>query len=192
MTGTRTLERENAHRLLSQCVPSQKQSLLHRSAPPIRDHWFGRLERLSLIFDLKIPSSGDSLHSPGPLCCIESWSSRNAIPAPCGRIGMENIIDHVRGSRQRVALIALEWILTLVSIAWLFLPVLPGVFLIVGGALLLSSRSVSRRRSDKWRVRLPVVDHAIQRFSAWEVKPRLSDLSDAGINSLMVRPGDWN
>jgi uncharacterized membrane protein YbaN (DUF454 family) len=54
---------------------------------------------------------------------------------------MEDVTHKTQTPLQRIARVALGWILTLVGIAELFLPVLPGVFLIVAGALLLSPRS---------------------------------------------------
>jgi len=81
---------------------------------------------------------------------------------------MEDIIDKTQTPLQRIALVALGWILTLVGIAGLFLPVLPGIFLIVAGALMLSRRSPWLRRALKrCRVQFPVLDRAFRRFSTW-------------------------
>jgi len=80
---------------------------------------------------------------------------------------MEDIIDKTRSPLQRIALVALGWILTLVGIAGFFLPVLPGIFLIVAGALLLSPRSAWLQRAEKYRAKFPVLSRAFDQFSAW-------------------------
>ena len=69
---------------------------------------------------------------------------------------------------QRVALVALGWTLALVGIAGLLLPIVPEVFLIVAGALMLSRRSAWLRRGlETCRLRFPVLERAFRRFSVW-------------------------
>ena len=69
---------------------------------------------------------------------------------------------------KRVATLALGWVLVLGGIVALFLPVAPGGFLIVVGALMLSSQYAWLRRAlEKCRVRFPVLERAFRRFSAW-------------------------
>lgn len=80
---------------------------------------------------------------------------------------MEDIIDKTQTPLQRIALLALGWILTLVGILGLFLPILPGVFLIIAGALMLSPRNVWLQRAEKYRAKYPVVDRLFTQFSAW-------------------------
>lgn len=77
---------------------------------------------------------------------------------------MEVIVAKEQNPLERVAL---GWILTLVGILGLFLPIVPGAFLIVAGALMLSPRSAWLLRAQKYRVRFPVLDRAFRRFSAW-------------------------
>ena len=86
---------------------------------------------------------------------------------------MEDIVDKAQSPLQRIALAALGWILTLVGIAGLFLPVLPGIFLIVAGAFLLSPRSVWLQRAEKYRAKFPVLERAFKRFSAWGLRTEL-------------------
>jgi len=80
---------------------------------------------------------------------------------------MEDMVAKTQTPLQRILLISLGWILTLVGIAGLFLPVLPGLFLIVAGALMLCPRSVWPQRAEKYRARFPALDRALTRFSAW-------------------------
>jgi hypothetical protein len=80
---------------------------------------------------------------------------------------MEAIVAKAQNQLERVALVALGWILTLVGILGLFLPIVPGAFLIVAGALMLSPRSVWLQRAEKCRARFPVLDRVFRRFSAW-------------------------
>jgi hypothetical protein len=49
---------------------------------------------------------------------------------------MEAIVAKAQNQLERVALVAFGWILTLVGILGLFIPIMPGVFLIVAGALI--------------------------------------------------------
>ena len=107
--------------------------------------------------------------------------SRNAsdvlagIQAPNGRSSMEDMVAKTQTPLQRIALVALGWIVMLVGIAGLFLPVLPGVFLVVAGALLLSPRSAWLRRLDKCRARFLVIDRAFKRFSVWVERAKLRE-----------------
>lgn len=80
---------------------------------------------------------------------------------------MEATVAKAQRQLERVALIALGWILTLVGILGLFLPIVPGALLIVAGALMLSPRTVWLQRAEKCRARFPVLDRAFTRFSAW-------------------------
>src|ERR1035441_393694 len=69
---------------------------------------------------------------------------------------------------QRVAVIALGWVLILLGIAGLVLPIMPGAVLIVVGALMVNPQwAWLRRMLDKCRVRFPVLAPAFRRFSAW-------------------------
>jgi hypothetical protein len=62
---------------------------------------------------------------------------------------------------QRVAVVALGWILMLVGIGGLFLPVVPGAFLIVAGALMLNpQRTWLSRALEKCRMRFPALESA--------------------------------
>ena len=88
---------------------------------------------------------------------------------------MEDMVAKMQTPLQRIALVALGWILTLVGIAGLFLPVLPGVFLVVAGALLLNPRSAWLRRADKCRARFLVIDRAFKRFSVWVERAKLRE-----------------
>jgi hypothetical protein len=87
---------------------------------------------------------------------------------------MEDVINKTKTPLQGIALVALGWILTLVGIAGLFLPIVPGVFLIMAGALMLSPRNAWLQQAEKYRARLPVLDRAFKRFSVWveRAKPR--------------------
>jgi uncharacterized membrane protein YbaN (DUF454 family) len=70
--------------------------------------------------------------------------------------------------RQRVALIALGWILICLGIVGLILPVVPGAVLIVVGVLMANPQCMwLRRMLEKCRVRFPVLAPAFRRFSAW-------------------------
>jgi hypothetical protein len=85
---------------------------------------------------------------------------------------MEAIVAKVQNRLERVALLALGWILTIVGILGLFLPIVPGAFLIVAGALMLSPRNVWLRRAEKCRARFPVLDRVFIRVSAWRDSAR--------------------
>ena len=63
---------------------------------------------------------------------------------------------------------ALGWILVLVGIVGLFLPVVPGAFLIATGALMLNpQRTWLSRALQKCRMRFPALERAFRRFSTW-------------------------
>lgn len=63
---------------------------------------------------------------------------------------------------QRVALVALGWILVLAGIVGLPLPVVPGVVLLLAGVAVLRSQSAWLARVlDKWRVRFPRRNHVL-------------------------------
>ena len=69
---------------------------------------------------------------------------------------------------QRIAVVALGWILIIGGIVGLFLPVVPGTFLIVAGALMLKpQRTWLRRALETCRVRFPVLERAFRRYSTW-------------------------
>ncbi len=69
---------------------------------------------------------------------------------------------------QRVAVVALSWILMLVGMVGLFLPIVPGAFLIVAGALMLNPRCTWLSRAlEKCRMRFPALERAFRRFSTW-------------------------
>jgi len=69
---------------------------------------------------------------------------------------------------QRIAVVALGWILMIGGIVGLFLPVLPGTFLIVAGALMLNpQRTWLSRAMEKCRMRFPALERAFRRFSTW-------------------------
>ena len=62
--------------------------------------------------------------------------------------------------------VALGWILMLVGIVGLFLPVVPGTFLIVAGALMLNPQCTWLSRAlEKCRMRFPALERAFRRFS---------------------------
>ena len=64
---------------------------------------------------------------------------------------------------------ALGWILMLVGIVGLFLPVVPGTFLIATGALMLNpQRTWLSRALQKCRMRFPALERAFRRFSTWD------------------------
>jgi len=69
---------------------------------------------------------------------------------------------------QRIAVVALGWILMIGGIVGLFLPFVPGAFLIVAGALMLKpQRGWLRRALETCRVRFPVLERAFKRFPTW-------------------------
>jgi uncharacterized membrane protein YbaN (DUF454 family) len=69
---------------------------------------------------------------------------------------------------QRVAVIALGWVLICLGILGLVLPVVPGAVLIVLGAFMVNPQwAWLRRMLEKYRVRFPVLASAFKRFSAW-------------------------
>jgi hypothetical protein len=69
---------------------------------------------------------------------------------------------------QRVAIIALSWILILGGIVGLFIPVLPGGVLIFAGAIMLSPHSTLLRRMLKTcRMRFPLLERASRPLAAW-------------------------
>jgi len=64
---------------------------------------------------------------------------------------------------KRVAILALGWSLVLGGIIGLFLPIVPGVFLIVAGALMLSPQCAWLRRAlEKCRARSHDLGHLVQ------------------------------
>jgi hypothetical protein len=80
---------------------------------------------------------------------------------------MEAIVAKAENQLERVALVALGWILMLAGILGLFLPIVPGASLIVAGALMLSPRNVWLQRAEKCRARFPVLDRVFRRVFAW-------------------------
>jgi Flp pilus assembly protein TadB len=76
---------------------------------------------------------------------------------------MEATVAKAQSQLERIALIALGWLLMLVGILGLFLPIVPGALLIVAGALMLSPRTVWLQRAEKCRTRFPVLDRAFTR-----------------------------
>ena len=69
---------------------------------------------------------------------------------------------------QRIAVVALGWILMIGGIVGLFLPFVPGTFLIVAGALMLKpQRAWLRRASETCQVQFPVLERAFKRFQTW-------------------------
>jgi hypothetical protein len=70
----------------------------------------------------------------------------------------------LKGALKRVAILALGWVLVLGGIISLFLPIVPGGFLIVAGALMLSPQCAWLRRAlEKYRAR----PHALGRLAEW-------------------------
>jgi hypothetical protein len=68
---------------------------------------------------------------------------------------------------QRIAVVALGWTLMIGGIVGLFLPFVPGVVLIVSGALMLRPQHAWLRRAlEECRVRFPFLGCAFGRFSA--------------------------
>lgn len=68
---------------------------------------------------------------------------------------------------QRIAVVALGWILMIGGVIGLFLPFVPGAVLIVAGALMLKpQREWLRRALEKCLVRLPFLERAFRRLSA--------------------------
>ncbi|HEY6307087.1 MAG TPA: PGPGW domain-containing protein [Candidatus Angelobacter sp.] len=66
---------------------------------------------------------------------------------------------------KRFALIAAGWILVVLGVAGLFLPVLPGVLLLLAGLSILSYEyDWARRWSLKLRRRFPEAKHKLQRL----------------------------
>jgi len=64
--------------------------------------------------------------------------------------------------------VALGWILMLVGTVGLFLPVVPGAFLIATGALMLNpQRTWLSRALESCRMRFPALERAFRRFSTW-------------------------
>jgi uncharacterized membrane protein YbaN (DUF454 family) len=69
---------------------------------------------------------------------------------------------------RRFAVIALGWVLILLGIAGLVLPITPGAFFIVAGALMVNPQCTwLRRMLEKCRLRFPVLAPACRRFCAW-------------------------
>ena len=69
---------------------------------------------------------------------------------------------------QRIAFVALGWILMIAGIVGLFLPFVPGAFLIVAGALMLNpQRTWLSQALEKCRMRFPALERAFRRFSTW-------------------------
>ena len=67
---------------------------------------------------------------------------------------------------QRIAVVALGWLLIIGGIVGLFLPFVPGAFLIVVGALMLKpQRAWLRRALETCPVRFPDLELAFRRFS---------------------------
>jgi hypothetical protein len=79
---------------------------------------------------------------------------------------MEATVAKAQSQLERIALVALGWILTLAGILGLFLPILPGALLLVAGALMLSPRTVWLQRAEKCRARFPALNRVFIRFSA--------------------------
>lgn len=72
---------------------------------------------------------------------------------------------------QRIAVVALGWTLMLGGIAGLFLPVVPGAFLIALGAFLLNRRYAwLRRLMDKCRLRFPALARALSKMERGKQK----------------------
>jgi uncharacterized protein len=70
---------------------------------------------------------------------------------------------------KRFALIAAGWILVVLGVAGLFLPVLPGILLILAGLWILSSEyDWARRWNVKLRQRFPEARRKVQRLFAHE------------------------
>jgi|HubBroStandDraft_4_1064222.scaffolds.fasta_scaffold46432_3 hypothetical protein len=66
----------------------------------------------------------------------------------------ENNVATLKTRLKRVALLAFGWVLALGGIIGLFLPIVPGSFLIVAGALMLSPQCAWLRRAlEKYSVR---------------------------------------
>ena len=83
---------------------------------------------------------------------------------------------------RRIGVLALGSALMLGGIAGLFLPVVPGVLLIVAGVVMLSPRCVWLREAlEKSRARFPLAGATLMRFSSWCQGLR---------NQLMNHPGD--
>jgi len=81
---------------------------------------------------------------------------------------------------RRIAVVALGWILILGGIVGLFLPIIPGVVLIVIGALLVKPQwAWARRMLEKCRVRFPVLAPAFRRFSAWMRQEKQQNVGEA-------------
>ena len=69
---------------------------------------------------------------------------------------------------QRVAVVALGWVVILLGIVELVLPVVPGAVLMVVGVLMVNPQCVwLRRMLEKCQVRFPVVAPAFRHFSTW-------------------------
>lgn len=66
---------------------------------------------------------------------------------------------------QRIAVVAVGWILILGGIVGLLLPFVPGTVLIVAGALMLNTRCAWLRRAlEMCRVRFPALERALKRL----------------------------
>ena len=64
--------------------------------------------------------------------------------------------------------VALGWILMLIGIVGLFLPVVPGTFVVIAGALMLNPQCTWLSRAvEKCRMRFPALERAFRRFSTW-------------------------
>jgi hypothetical protein len=76
-------------------------------------------------------------------------------------------IAEARKPLQRIAVVALGWILMIGGIVGLFLPFVPGAALIVVGALMLRPQRAWMRTLEECRMRFPVLGRAFGRFSAY-------------------------
>ncbi len=75
------------------------------------------------------------------------------------------VIAKTQNQLQRIAVVALGWILILGGTIGLVLPIIPGAVLIVVGALMVHPQSARLRRAlQNCRTRFPVLERALRRL----------------------------
>lgn len=100
---------------------------------------------------------------------FETYLGAGCSPREASKVVMQWIgISRRQNPLQRVAVIAFGSVLVLGGAIALFLPVVPGVFLIVAGILMLSPRCGWLQRAlETFRAWFPSFEHSFKRISIW-------------------------